>query len=63
MPLTDTKIRNAKPHEKPYSLQDGQGLYLDVRPTGAKIWRYRFWLSPKKRRALYDRRVPWRLPG
>ncbi|EKA9347357.1 tyrosine-type recombinase/integrase [Cronobacter sakazakii] len=48
MPLTDTKIRNAKPHEKPYSLQDGQGLYLDVRPTGAKIWRYRFWLSPKK---------------
>ncbi|HBL5393123.1 TPA: DUF4102 domain-containing protein, partial [Enterobacter hormaechei] len=48
MPLTDTKIRNAKPQEKPYSLQDGQGLYLDIRPTGAKIWRYRFWLTPKK---------------
>ncbi|MCK6897072.1 Arm DNA-binding domain-containing protein [Enterobacter bugandensis] len=31
-----------------YSLQDGQGLYLDIRPTGAKIWRYRFWLTPKK---------------
>ena len=42
-PLTDTKVRNAKPAEKPYKLQDGQGLYLDVRPSGAKIWRYRYW--------------------
>lgn len=48
MPLTDTKIRSAKPQEKPYQLQDGNGLYLDVRPSGAKIWRYRFWLTPKK---------------
>lgn len=48
MPLTDTKIRNAKAQAKPYSLQDGSGLYLDVRPSGAKIWRYRFWLTPKK---------------
>lgn len=41
--LTDTKVRNAKPAEKPYKLQDGQGLFLDVRPSGAKIWRYRYW--------------------
>lgn len=41
--LTDTKVRNAKPAEKPLKLQDGQGLYLDVRPSGAKIWRYRYW--------------------
>ena len=46
--LTDTKARNAKPAEKPYQLQDGQGLYLDVRPSGAKIWRYRYWFAPKK---------------
>ncbi|WP_422146124.1 Arm DNA-binding domain-containing protein [Xenorhabdus bovienii] len=30
MPLTDTKIKNAKPKEKPYSLPDGNGLYLEV---------------------------------
>lgn len=48
MPLTDTKIRTAKPQEKPYQLQDGNGLYLDVRPSGVKIWRYRFWITPKK---------------
>lgn len=47
-PLTDTKIRTAKPTEKPYKLQDGQGLYLDVRPSGAKIWRYRYWITPEK---------------
>lgn len=47
-PLTDTKVRTAKPSEKPYKLQDGQGLFLDVRPSGAKIWRYRYWLTPEK---------------
>jgi len=46
--LTDTKIRTAKPAEKPYVLQDGSGLYLDVRPSGAKFWRYRYWLTPEK---------------
>lgn len=46
--LTDTKIRNAKPGNKPVTLNDGNGLYLDIRPTGAKIWRYRYWLTPEK---------------
>lgn len=46
--LTDTKIRNAKPTNKPYMLQDGNGLYLEVRNSGAKFWRYRFWLTPEK---------------
>jgi integrase len=46
--LTDTKIRNAKPTDKPYSLQDGSGLFLQVRPSGAKFWRYRYWLTPDK---------------
>lgn len=46
--LTDTKVRNAKPAEKPFKLQDGHGLYLDVRPSGAKIWRCRYWITPQK---------------
>ncbi|MDC9623739.1 tyrosine-type recombinase/integrase [Xenorhabdus sp. XENO-7] len=48
MPLTDTKIKNAKSKDKPYNLPDGNGLYLEIRPTGAKFWRYRFWLTPTK---------------
>ncbi len=48
MKLTDTKARNAKPKEKAYQLQDGNGLYLDVRPSGVKTWRYRYWITPTK---------------
>lgn len=39
MSLTDPKIRNAKPAEKPYKLTDGGGLYLLVRPNGGRWWR------------------------
>lgn len=48
MPLTDSKIRNAKPEPKPYKLTDDGGLYLDVRPSGAKFWRYRYRIAGKE---------------
>lgn len=48
MKLTDAKIKNSRPKEKPYAIQDGNGLYLEIRPSGGKFWRYRFWLTPKK---------------
>ncbi|QDQ25262.1 DUF4102 domain-containing protein [Chitinimonas arctica] len=48
MPLTEMKCRNTKPEEKPIALQDGNGLYLEVRPSGKKVWLYRYWLTPKK---------------
>ena len=40
--LTQTKIRAAKPKEKPYKLTDGRGLSLLVTPSGGKLWRLRF---------------------
>ena len=43
--LTDTQCRNAKPKDKPYKLSDGKGLYLEVKPSGVKAWRYRFELA------------------
>ncbi|ECE1413753.1 DUF4102 domain-containing protein [Salmonella enterica] len=44
MPLTDIKVKNARPSEKPVKLTDGQGLYLLVHPSGSKYWQlaYRF---------------------
>jgi hypothetical protein len=42
--LTDRACRNAKLLNKPYRLLDGSGLYLEVRPSGAKSWCYRFQL-------------------
>ncbi|WP_238551894.1 integrase arm-type DNA-binding domain-containing protein [Herminiimonas sp. CN] len=43
--LTDTKCRTAKAQEQPYKLTDGKGLYLEVKPSGVKAWRYRFKLA------------------
>lgn len=42
MPLTDTKLRNLKPREKPFKVADGGGLYVQVTPNGSKLWRCRY---------------------
>lgn len=44
MPLTDIKVKTAKPMDKAYKLTDGGGMYLLVKPNGSKYWRlkYRF---------------------
>ncbi|PJK31343.1 tyrosine-type recombinase/integrase [Minwuia thermotolerans] len=44
MPLTDAKLRNARPAEKPTKISDGGGLHLLITPKGSKLWRlaYRF---------------------
>ena len=46
--LTTAKISAAKPREKPYPLSDGGGLFLEVLPTGAKIWRYSYRFDGKR---------------
>jgi integrase len=58
-PLTDTQVRNAKPKPKDapktYTLADGGGMYLEVSPTGSKIWRmaYRQPISKKNNRLTF----------
>lgn len=42
MSLTNTQIEHAKPKDKPYRLNDGEGLQLEVRVTGARVWIYRY---------------------
>ena len=37
--LTDTKLRNLKPRQKPYQVADGEGLVLEIRPSGQKVRR------------------------
>lgn len=46
--LTDIKIKETKPADKPIKLADGAGLYLEVAPTGSRLWRYRFRLRGKE---------------
>ena len=40
--LKDTDLRSAKTSDKPVKLNDGKGLYLEVRANGSKLWRYRY---------------------
>ncbi|TGY49423.1 DUF4102 domain-containing protein [Rodentibacter caecimuris] len=49
-PLSNTQIEKAKPKEKGYTLSDGQGLYLLIKPTGAKLWRFNYYKPITKKR-------------
>ncbi|MEI9688543.1 tyrosine-type recombinase/integrase [Kosakonia cowanii] len=49
MALTDIQIKRAKPQDKPYTLNDGQGLSLLINPDGSKGWRFRFRFASKAR--------------
>lgn len=47
-PTNDTVIRNAKPKDKDYKISDGQGLYLVIKKTGSKTWRFDFTYGGKR---------------
>jgi len=48
IPLSDVKIRNAKPTEKQTTLFDMDGLYLLVTPQGGKYWRFKYRFDGKE---------------
>lgn len=48
-PLTDTKIKRAKAKEKSYKMFDEDGLYLEVKPTGRKVWRIKYRIYGKEK--------------
>lgn len=40
--LNHAAVERMKPAAKVYRRPDGRGLWIEVRPTGAKLWRYRY---------------------
>ena len=48
MALTDATIRNSKPAEKQFKVSDAGGLYLLVKPSGAKLWRLKYRIDGKE---------------
>ena len=50
MSLTDTAIRKAKPADKPYRIFDGGGLYIEIAPSGGKLWRLKYRIDGKEKR-------------
>lgn len=55
MALTDTFIRTAKPRDKPYRKSDGQGLEIEILPSGTKAWRYRYYVDGKQEKVTLGR--------
>ncbi|HAI6250548.1 TPA: integrase domain-containing protein [Escherichia coli] len=49
--LTDTEIKKAKPAEKEFTLWDGDGLFLRIKPSGKKIWHLGYTVPLTKKRA------------
>jgi hypothetical protein len=45
MGLTDAKIKALKPRSARYLVSDGDGLNIEVLPSGSRSWifRYRLW--------------------
>ena len=48
--LTDAALRAAKPLDKPFKIAAGGGLYLEVMPSGSKLWRWKYRLAGKENR-------------
>lgn len=42
MSLSDLTISKAKPGPKPQRISDGGGLYLEISPSGGKLWRFKY---------------------
>ena len=49
MALTEVKVRNAKPAEKPVKLTDGGGMHLLIQPSGSKYWRLQYRFAGKQK--------------
>ncbi len=47
MPLTKLQIKRLPVREGRYAVSDGRGLALEMMPTGAASWRYRYQLHGK----------------
>lgn len=50
MALTDAQIRATRPSTKPVKRADGHGLYIEVQPSGSKLWRLKYRVGGKEKR-------------
>jgi len=55
MALTDTAIRKSKAKDRPYSMSDGEGLYLWLTPSGGKLWRWGYRFQGKEKLMSYGK--------
>jgi integrase len=49
MPLSDIKIRNLKSGDKAYKVSDFEGLFILIKVSGAKSWRFKYRIDGKEK--------------
>ena len=47
--LKDIQIKQAKPKDKDYFLNDGGGLRIEIKTNGNKVWEFRYTFNQKRR--------------
>ena len=53
MPLSDAKIRNLKPKSKPYKVSGFGGLFVLVKVSGSKSWRFKYRIDGKEKLIVF----------
>lgn len=51
-PLTNTEVLRAKADDKDMTLHDGDGLFLVIKTSGKKLWRFRYQRPATKQRTM-----------
>lgn len=51
-PLTNTEVLRSKATDKDLTLHDGDGLFMVVKTTGKKLWRFRYQRPTTKKRTM-----------
>jgi len=49
LPLSDSRIRKMKGKDKDYKVADGRGLFILVKRSGARMWRFRYMFEGKEK--------------
>ena len=53
MALSDTKVKALKPKSVPYEVADDGGLFIEVLPSGTKVWRFRYRLNGRREKVTF----------
>ncbi|MCX5827680.1 MAG: integrase arm-type DNA-binding domain-containing protein [Deltaproteobacteria bacterium] len=52
-PLSEVRVRTAKPRKSEYKIFDGGGLFLLVTPSGGKLWHFKYRYDKKERKLTF----------
>ncbi|MEO0391144.1 MAG: integrase arm-type DNA-binding domain-containing protein, partial [Pseudomonadota bacterium] len=49
MPISDIKVRSLKPKDKAYKVSDFEGLFILIKVSGSKSWRFKYRMDGKEK--------------